>query len=202
GCHVHFQHVTTKMGVDLIKLGKKSGFPISAETCPQYFTLTDDSCLEYNTLAKCCPPLRTKEDIKAILKGLKSGAIDIIATDHAPHASEEKDVEFQEASFGMIGLETALSLCIEQVRKNKLKYEDIVEKFIVNPAKLIKSPQGAFRTQEKADLIVFDPEKEWTLKKENIVSKSKNSPFIDTELHGAVLLTVAKGKICYENFDE
>ena len=199
GCHVHFQHVTTKMGVDLIKLGKRSGFPITAETCPQYFSLTDDACLDYNTNAKCCPPLRNKEDVKAILKGLSTGAIDIIATDHAPHAIEEKELEFQGASFGMIGLETALSLCVEQVRKGKLSYEQIVEKFIVNPAKLIGSNQGAFATQEKADLIVFDPEAEWTVSRENIVSKSKNTPFENMKLHGVVNLTVAKGKIAYEN---
>lgn len=199
GCHVHFQHVTTKMGINLIKLGKKNGFPITAETCPQYFTLTDEACMDYNTNAKCCPPLRTKEDIKAVLKALNDGTIDIIATDHAPHAIEEKELEFQDAKFGMTGLETALSLCLEQVRKNKLTLENIAEKYIVNPAKLIGSSQGAFGTQKMADLIVFDPEEEWTAEKDGFVSKSCNSPFIGMKLHGKVKITVAKGKICYED---
>lgn len=198
GCHVHFQHVTTRMGVNLIKLGKKSGFPITAETCPQYFTLTDDACLNYNTNAKCCPPLRTKDDIKAILKGLNDGVIDIIATDHAPHASEEKDLEFQNACFGMTGLETALSLCVEQIRKNKMSYECLAEKYVLNPAKLIGSEQGAFATQKLADLTVFDPEEEWVVEKDNFASKSSNSPFIGMKLHGTVNFTIAKGKLCYE----
>lgn len=198
GCHVHFQHVTTKTGVQFIKLGKKLGYPISAETCPQYFTITDEACLDYNTNAKCCPPLRTKEDVKAILKGLKDGDIDIIATDHAPHAIEEKDCEFQEANFGMVGLETALGLCLEQVHKGKLTLENIVEKFIVNPAKLVGSKQGKFSTQDKADLIVFDPNKEWIVNINEFVSKSNNSPFNGMKLHGQVELTIAKGKICYE----
>ncbi|MBQ7258025.1 MAG: dihydroorotase [Abditibacteriota bacterium] len=199
GCHVHFQHVTTKMGVDLIKLGKKYGIPITAETCPQYFTLTDDACLDYNTNAKCCPPLRTKDDIRAIIKGLKNGIIDIIATDHAPHALEEKELEFQGASFGMVGLETALGLCLEQVYKNKFSLEDIVEKFIVNPAKLIGSKQGAFSTQELGDLIVFDPKVEWTVDVNKFASKSKNSPFDGMTLHGKLKLTVVKGEICFED---
>ena len=200
GCHVHFQHVTTKMGVELIKLGKKYSLPITAETCPQYFTLTDEACLDYNTNAKCCPPLRGKEDVRAILKGLKSGVIDIIATDHAPHAIEEKELEFQGASFGMVGLETALGLCLEQVFKNKLSIEDIVEKFVVNPAKLIGSKQGAFATQEEGDLIVFDPGEEWTVDVNKFAGKSKNSPFDGMKLHGKLKLTVAKGEICFEDF--
>jgi len=199
GCHVHIQHLTTKGGVEAVKWAKGQGYPVSAETCPQYFTLTDDACLGYDTNAKCCPPLRRPEDIEAIVKGIKDNTIDIIATDHAPHAIEDKEVEFMSAAFGMTGLETALPLCIEELYiKNKVPIEVILRKYITEPAKLIGSKQDSFATQELADIIVFDPKAEIVVDKTKFLSKGKNTPFDGFKLHGEVELTIAKGKICYE----
>ena len=199
GCHVHFQHVTTKGGVDIIRYAKSKGFPISAEPCPQYFTLTDEICKDYDTNTKCNPPLRTSTDIEAIIDGLKDGTIDILATDHAPHAIFDKEVQFDKAAFGMAGLETALSLCIDILHhKYGMKIEEIIEKYVVNPAKLINSSQGSFATQKFADLVIFDPNKETVVDKNNFVSKGKNTPFDGMKLKGKIELTISKGRICFE----
>ena len=198
GCHVHFQHVTTKGAVEIIRHCKSRGFKMSAETCPQYFSLTDERCMDYDTNAKCNPPLRTKEDISAIIDGLKDNTIDILATDHAPHALFDKEVEFDKAAFGMVGLETALSLCIDILcHKNNIRIEDILRKFITNPAKLIKSSQDSFASQSHADVTIFDPNKEIIVDKDSFVSKGKNTPFHGEKLKGNVFMTIAKGNICY-----
>lgn len=197
-CHVHFQHLTTKGGVEAVRWAKSCGYPVSAETCPQYFTLTDEAVLGYDTNAKCNPPLRTKADVEAIIDGLKDDTIDIIATDHAPHAAFEKEVEFSNASFGMVGLETALSLCIDILyHKNSMDMCDVIKKLTVNPAKLINSSQGCFSSQNLADIVVFDINSDVKVDKNTFESKSRNTPFDGLNLKGDVFLTVAKGKICY-----
>lgn len=201
GALVHIAHVTTWQVVELIRQAKAKGIKVTCETCPHYFTLTEEAVLGFDTNAKVNPPLRTREDVEAIKRGLSDGAIDVIATDHAPHSEEEKDVEFDSASFGMIGLETALSLAFaELIAKDKLNWKQLVERMSANPAKILGlNNKGSLRIGADADVVVFDPKASWDVGAKQLESKSKNTPFLGKKLDGVVTLAIVGGKIKYEN---
>lgn len=193
---VHIAHVSCKESVDLIRKAKRDGVYITAETAPHYFSLTEDCCVTYDTNMKINPPLRTKEDVEAIKAGLKDGTIDAIATDHAPHTDSEKDVEFDFAPFGIIGLETALSLSVmELVEKKVLSWPDLITRMSVNPARILKINKGSLKKGVIADIIIIDPDKEYIYKKESIESKSKNSPFIDWRLKAKAAHVFVDGRL-------
>ncbi|MBR4749561.1 MAG: dihydroorotase [Abditibacteriota bacterium] len=198
GCRVHFQHVTTRGGADIIRDAKRRGAPITAETCPQYLTLTDEALMGYDTNARVNPPLRTEEDRQALIRAVMDGTIDVIATDHAPHAIEEKDTEFDNALSGMTGLETAVSLCLDELHhRHGMSISDIVDRYCAAPARVIGSSQGSFGGQQLADLCVLDTEYEYVIDPSRMKSKSRNTPFGGRKVRGAVMLTVAKGNIVY-----
>lgn len=200
GARAHIAHVSCKESVELIAKAKKKGSFISAETAPHYFTLTEEAVLEFDTNKKMNPPLRSQEDLESIKRGLKNGTIDVIASDHAPHTENEKDIEFDRAEFGVIGLETELAVAITQLIKTKvLDWPQLVEKLALNPAKILGIDKGALKVGSQADIIVVDADKEWVVEKESIVSKSKNSAFLDQKLKGIVQYTIYKGQVAYSN---
>ncbi|NQT46605.1 MAG: dihydroorotase [Candidatus Omnitrophica bacterium] len=198
GAKLHIAHVSTKESVELIREAKARGAAVTAETCPHYFTLTDEAVKSFDTNLKVNPPLRTAADVEAIKEGLRDGTIDVIATDHAPHTENEKDVEFDYAPFGMIGFETALGLVAsELVEKKVLDWKGVAEKMAVNPSKILGLGKGTLAQGAAADITIIDPNKEWQLKREDILSKSHNTPFIGRKMTGLVEYTIASGKIIY-----
>lgn len=198
GCKLHIQHVTTAGGVDLVRQAKAKGVPVTAETCPQYFSLTDEALNEYDTNAKCCPPLRTQDDVDAIKIGLADGTIDVIATDHAPHAPEEKEVEIPYAPFGMIGLETALPLVITNlVKTNVLSLADAITKLTVAPAKILGLKSGTLAPGSIADVTIIDPEAAIKVDASKMKSMARNTPFDGAKLTGSVVATIVAGEVKY-----
>jgi dihydroorotase len=198
GCPVHIAHVSTAGSVELIRRSKEEGVTVSAETAPHYFSLDHNAVIEYNTCAKMNPPLRTPEDVLAIKKGLAEGVIDVIATDHAPHSHLEKQLEFDQAAFGIIGLETAVPLTLELVRSGIMSLPEAIGKLSCNPSEILGIPGSSMKIGAEADLALIDPEYEYVLGKTDIVSKSKNSPFIGRLLKGRNELTMIGGKIVWE----
>jgi len=194
-CAIHIAHVSVRESVEAIRKAKGSGVKVTAETAPHYFSLTEECCATYDTNMKMNPPLRSKEDVAAIKEGLKDGTIDAIATDHAPHTDNEKDVEFDYAPFGIIGLETALSLSImELVETNILSFSELIMKMSANPARILGVKRGTLKQGTPADIVIIDPKKEYTYTKESIESKSKNSPFINWILKGKASLVLVGGR--------
>lgn len=200
GARLHIAHVSTEEAAQLIRQAKSAQVKVTAETCPHYLLLSDDTVKAFDTNYKVNPPLRAKGDAEAIKKALEDGTIDVIATDHAPHAEAEKDVEFDLASCGMIGLETALSLAIEELIEKKLiGWGELISKMSAAPAKILGlKNKGSLAQGADADLTIIDPNAEWVFKKEEILSKSKNSPFIGRKLKGKVVYTICAGKVVYE----
>ncbi len=184
GGRLHFCHISSKKSLDLIREAKARGSKVTAETCPHYFHLTDESVLNYNTYAKMNPPLRTRTDVEAIKKALGDGTLDVISTDHAPHSDNDKDVEFDKAPFGIIGLETSLSLSLDLVREKVLTMPDLVRKMSLGPATVLKIDRGHLSEGAAADVTVFDPDADWTFEKSGIESRSKNSPFLGRKMKG------------------
>ncbi|MFH1199158.1 MAG: dihydroorotase [Candidatus Omnitrophota bacterium] len=200
GTVIHIAHVSCKESVEIIAKAKSKGIKVTCETAPHYFTLDDSAVLNYDTNRKMNPPLRSVSDVAAIKQGLKDGTIDAIASDHAPHTENEKDIEFERAEFGVIGLETELSLAItELVNKDLLSWLELVEKMSLNPAKILGLGKGTLSVGADADIIIIDSDKEWVVKKEDFISKSKNSSFIGRKLKGVVEYTICNGKITYKN---
>lgn len=198
--NIHIAHVSTKESLSLIRKAKEAGVKVTAETAPHYFSLTEECCTAYDTNTKTNPPLRTKEDVEAVKKGLKDGTIDVIATDHAPHTDSEKDVEFDFAPFGIIGLETALSLSImELIEKNILSWPDLIMKISVNPSKILGIKRGALKKGSIADIAIIDPGRVYTYTKDLIESKSKNSPFINWILKGRTVSAFVGGRLAMKN---
>lgn len=190
------QHISTKESVELVRQAKRQSSHIYAEATPHHFTLTEEAVIRHGTLAKMNPPLREEEDRLAIIEGLRDGTIDMIATDHAPHSTEEKERPLTEAPSGIIGLETALSLGIrELVQKGFLTMAELVRKMSLAPARLYHLDAGYVAEGGPADLVVFDPEKEWVVSK--FVSKAENSPFVGEMMPGAVTCTICAGEIVY-----
>ncbi|MFH1094569.1 MAG: dihydroorotase [Candidatus Omnitrophota bacterium] len=195
GAHLHIAHVSCRESIQIIREAKKSGVNITCECTPHHFSLTDEALENYDTNTKVNPPLRGIDDVKAVLAGLKDGTIDCIATDHAPHSEAEKDVEFDYAPFGIIGLETALALGISNlVETGILTLNQLMEKMSYNPAKIISINKGYIEVGADADITVFDPKRKWEVSELGFFSKSKNSPFIGQTLTGRVVLTIAQGR--------
>lgn len=195
---VHIAHVSTREAVDLIRRAKQQGIRVTAETAPHYFTLTEEAVGAYDTRAKMNPPLRTADDLAAIRQGLADGTLDAIATDHAPHSVMEKDVEFDRAANGIIGLETAVSLTLELVRQNVITPRQLVELMSVNPARILRVAGGSLAVGEPADLTVINPQQTFCYTEETVVSKSTNSPFLGWDLTGRAVLTVVNGRVVYK----
>ena len=193
---VHICHVSTKGGVELVRQAKKRGVNVTCETCPHYFTLTEAAVDGFNTNAKMNPPLRTQEDLEAIIEGLCDGTIDVIATDHAPHHIDEKNLEFDKALNGIIGFETALGLGITYlVKTGKLTLSELICKMALNPANLLSINKGMISEGKPADIIIFNPDEEYTVDVNSFSSKSKNSPYDGYRLNGKVEYTIVNGKI-------
>lgn len=198
GAAVNIQHISSANAVAMVKLAKELGANVTAEVTPHHFSLDETAVLEYGTLAKMNPPLRTRMDRYAVIEGLKSNVIDIIATDHAPHSQEEKDKPLQEAPSGIIGLETALALGITNlVRKGHVTIMQLMEKMSLNPAKLYGLNKGWLDEGADADLVIFDEGEAWTV--DGYASRSVNSPFTGMSLYGKVKYTLCDGKVVYED---
>lgn len=196
GACVNIQHISTKEGVELVRRAKKEGADIHAEATPHHFTLTQEAVLQYGTLAKMNPPLRTEEDKEAIIEGLSDGTIDLIATDHAPHTKEEKEKSFTEAPSGIIGLETALALGItELVEKKRLTMEELLSKMTWNPAKIYGIEAGYLAEGGPADIVIFDADCRQTFL--TFFSKASNSPFTGKTCKSEVEYTICAGKVAY-----
>lgn len=192
---VHFAHVSTAGSIRLIRQAKEVGLNITAETCPHYFTITEDAVKGYNTNAKVNPPLRTQKDIDEIKKAIKDGIIDVIATDHAPHHRDEKLREFDKAPFGISGLETALSLSLNLVHEGLISLSQLVEKMATMPAKILNINKGTLKVGSDADIIIVDINKEWCVEPESFYSLGKNTPFDKWLLKGLSIVTIVNGKI-------
>lgn len=197
GCKINIQHISSKVSVEVVRMAKKLGGNIFAEATPHHFSMTEEDVLKYKTYAKMNPPLRTSEDKEAIIEALKDDIIEIIATDHAPHTFDEKNVLFQKAPSGIIGLETALSLGITNLVKNgHLSIMKLIEKMTINPARLYNLDSGYIKEGSSADIVIFNPDEEVIYDK--FLSKSSNTPFINQKLFGKVKYTICKGKIVYK----
>jgi dihydroorotase len=200
GARIHIAHVSTAGSVRMIRDAKSRGVRVTAETCPHYFTLIDaDIGMKYDTNKKMNPPLRTDRDRKAIIEGLCDGTIDVIASDHAPHVSEEKDVEFDAAAFGVVGLETSLGVTLTYlVETNILVPSDIVEKMSVNPNKILNLPGGTLSVGKAADITIIDPKASWKVEPQNFFSKSRNTAFSGFDLKGYACCTMLEGRVVFE----
>ena len=193
---VHLAHLSAAGSVRLVRQAKSDGIAVSCETCPHYFSLTEAAIKDYDTNAKVNPPLKSAADVAEIVKGLKDGTIDVIATDHAPHTQEEKNVEFNQAKSGLIGLETALALVITKlISENALSPSQAIAKMTAAPARILNlTNKGSLKPGSDADLIVVDPQAEWTVDASQFASKSRNTPFNGWRLKGKVLQTIVGGK--------
>lgn len=196
---VNVQHISSKEGVELVRKAKAvPGNRVHAEATPHHIALTEEAVIAKGTLAKVNPPIRTEEDRLAIIEGLKDGTIDIIATDHAPHAKEEKDKPLTEAPSGMLGLEAALPLCIEKlVKEARMSMMEVLDKLTAKPAAMYNIDRGDLRVDGPADIVIFNPDEKWTVT--GFQSKSQNSPFLGEELTGKVKYTICKGKVVYKD---
>ena len=197
GARYHVAHISSADSVRLVREAKRRGLPITCEVTPHHLTLTDEACAGYDTSAKCNPPLRTTADVDALRAALADGTIDAVATDHAPHSPVEKDVEFEDAAFGMIGLETALPLVLELVRAGMLTPAALVTRMSVAPAAAFGLSGGTLADGVRADVTVIDPEATWTVDAVALRSRSRNTPFSGKTLQGRAALTVVGGTIAY-----
>lgn len=195
---LHLPHVSTIGSVRLLRDAKERGLLVTAEACPHHFTLTDEAVRSFDTHAKMNPPLRTDADVQAIKDALKDGSIDTIATDHAPHAVHEKQRQFDNAPFGIIGLETALPLSLNLVEEGVLTMEQAVAKLTCEPARVFKLSYGTLAVGADADVTLFDPKKSWTLDPNRLHSKSRNTPFTGWTMKGKVVKTLVSGRMVYE----
>ncbi|MCW5960278.1 MAG: dihydroorotase [Pyrinomonadaceae bacterium] len=199
GAHIHIAHVSTKGAIEAVRRAKNEGINVTCEVTPHHFTLTDKAVEGYDTNTKMAPPLRSEEHLEAILEGIKDGTIDAIATDHAPHHSDEKALEYDRAPFGITGLETAIGLAFnELVHKGIIDLQKLVQLCSSNPAKIFKlKDRGTLTAGSIADVTIIDPELEWTYRNADSRSKSKNSPFDGWKFTGGVVATIAGGRIVY-----
>jgi dihydroorotase len=195
GGKLHIAHVSTKGSVDVIRNAKKRGVHVTAETCPHYFSITEDAVKGYDTNAKVNPPLRTAQDVEAIKDGLRDGTIDVIATDHAPHHRDEKLREFDTAPSGISGLETAFSLSMRLVGSHILTFSQLIEKMALNPARILQIDKGTLGVGSDADVVIIDEKKEYTVESQKFISKGKNTPFNGWGLRGMPVITIYKGKV-------
>jgi dihydroorotase len=200
GAHIHIAHLSTQGALQLIREAKRKGIHATCEVTPHHFTLTDAACCGYDTNTKMNPPLRTEDDLNVLIEGIADGTIDCIATDHAPHNPNEKMLEFDRAPFGIIGLETALSLALNRLyHTGKISLKRLVELFTVNPARIINKPLGTLRPGAGADVTLFSLDSEWVYDVNQTKSRSRNCPFHGMKLKGQVAGTVVGGKVVYRN---
>ncbi len=197
GTPLHVAHVSAEGSVRLIREAKAQGLPVTAETAPHYFSLTEEAVINYDTNAKVHPPLRTAKDRDAVREGLADGTIDVIASDHAPHSTVEKDLEFDAAANGLIGLETSLPLSLKLVGMGLLKLGDLVAKMSVNPARILKLRHVGLKLGNPADVTIIDLEEEFNVDANTFRSKSRNTPFNGWQLKGRAILTMVGGKIVF-----
>ena len=198
GCPLHIAHVSTAGALELIRRAKAGRIPVTAETAPHYFSLTDAAVYGYDTNAKVNPPLRPAADVAAIKAGLKDGTLDAIASDHAPHTSLEKDLEFQAAAFGLIGLETSLGLSLKLVHDGVLTISQLVTKMSLNPAKILGVPGGTLKVGAPADISLIDLNRKWQVDANAFASKSRNCPFHGWPLQGKAIMTIVAGKVVWQ----
>ena len=202
GGQLHIAHVSTAGSVELIRRAKGEKIRVTAEVTPHHLTLTEERVAGLNTSAKVNPPLRTKQDTKALLKGLKEGVIDIIATDHAPHTEAEKSQDFLKAPFGISGLETAMGSLMSLVHSGELALATLIAKLTAEPAKIIGSRFGSLGTLKVgtlADINIFDPNMEWVVDPQAFASKGRNTPLAGSVLKGKVVATIAQGRLVYQD---
>jgi dihydroorotase len=199
GARVHICHVSTRGSCEIIRRAKGEGVAVTAETCPQYFTLTERAVLRHGSLARVNPPLRTADDTAAIVEALRDGTIDIIVTDHAPHTQEEKARALQDAPSGMIGLETLLALAVGELHeKHGFSMDKLQELLCDAPRRIFGLPEVSFAAGSPADFAVFDAKRQWTLTESDLLSKSRNTPFLGAELTGQVQYTICRGEVVFE----
>ncbi len=199
GGHIHLQHVSTRQGVELIRQAKARGVRVTAEAAPHHLLLTEEAVDGYRTDAKMNPPLRTEADRRAVEEGMLDGTLDTIATDHAPHHYDEKEQAFDDAPFGIVGLETALGLILTHfVGTGKLTLAGMIERMSLNPARAFRLPAGTLAEGAAGDVTVFDPNLEWTVDPASFLSRSRNTPFTGAVLRGRATLTVVGGRVVYE----
>jgi dihydroorotase len=197
GGRLHIAHASTAGTVALVRQAKARGLAVTAEATPHHFTLTEDAVGEYETNAKMSPPLRTSRDVSAVIEGLCDGTIDAIASDHAPHHRDDKDVEFECAAHGIVGLETSLALSLALVRSHSLSPTALVRAMSTAPAAILGVPGGTLGVGAPGDVAVIDPEAAWTVDPEAFCSKSRNTPFGGWTLHGAARVTIVGGRIAW-----
>ena len=196
---IHICHVSTRKGIEIIRQAKKRGVKVTCETCPHYFSLTEECCQTYDTNFKMNPPLRTEDDRLAVIEGIKDGTIDCIVTDHAPHHIDEKDLEFSLANNGIIGFETAFAVGYTYlVKTGSISLTDMIKTMTTNPSDILKLGRGTLDKGMPADVMLADLNETFVYTKEEILSKSENSPYIGEELTGRVKLTIAGGSITYD----
>ena len=198
GGRIHIQHISTKMGVDLLRMGKRAGVRITGETAPHYFTLTDAAVEGYNTNAKMNPPLRGEEDRMAVLEGIVDGTIDVIASDHAPHDEYTKRCEFVAASNGIIGLETALPLSLGLLAGGRVTPAQLAQLMSATPARILGlKEKGSLRKGADADVTIVDPEADWEFQESDVRSKSRNTPFFGWKMKGRAVAVLCRGRITH-----
>jgi len=198
GAHLHVAHVSTQGAVAAIRRARERGVHVTAEVTPHHLTLTDEAVLGYDTNAKVAPPLRSSADVRACRDGLVDGTIDVIATDHAPHAVHEKDLEFTEAPPGMIGFETAFPIVLDLVRRDELSPLELMRRLSTNPAKIFQLTGGSLAVGRPADVVILDPERIWTYDPAKGYSKSRNSPWSGQTLTGRAIATIVGGRLVYD----
>ena len=202
GAKVHLAHVSTRGAIQAVRDAKDAGLSVTCEVTPHHWTLTDEAVADYDTNTKMSPPLRSRDHVEAILEAMKDGTIDAIATDHAPHHLDEKALEFDQAPFGITGLETAVGLAFELVHRGVIDLERVVEMCSTNPARIFNlTDRGSLKANAHADVTILDPEFQWTFDVSRSLSKSRNTPFNGRELQGAAVATIVGGRLVYVHPD-
>lgn len=203
GQPVHICHISTAKGVSIVRRFKRKGTKITCETCPQYFTLTEDEVLARYSMARVNPPLRRQKDVDGIIAGLQDGTIDCIVTDHAPHSAEEKSLPLTDAPSGMVGLETSLAVALTALyHTGKMSLADVLKTMTINPAHVLRIRKGTLSLGADADLTIFDPDERWEVDPEQFRSKGRNTPFAGREVRGRVKYTIVGGNVIYNAFAE
>ena len=196
GARYHVQHVSSAGSVDLIRAAKADGLPVTAEATPHHLLLTDAACMGYDPNFKVNPPLRSLADVEAIRRGVADGTIDCLATDHAPHAQEEKELEFNLAPFGIISLDCALALYVKALVTTKLlTWPELIARLTVNPATVIRKPLGTLAPGAAADVTIVDPKKRWTIRPAAFASKARNCPYDGWRVRGRAVCTIVGGQV-------
>ena len=198
GARIHIAHISCAESVEIIKKAKQAGIRVTADTCPHYLVLCEEDVIDFDTNKKMNPPLRGQKDREALIRAVQDGTIDVVASDHAPHTENEKDIEFERAAFGVIGLETLFPACISALCDHgPADYTRIIQACANSPAKILGIDRGFLKKGSYADIAILDPVQEWAVEKQHIVSKSKNSPFIGRRLKGKVVHTILNGEPVY-----